>query len=317
MRALAVFACSLTLTGCFDVHGRVGDEDAGAPIDSGRFFTDCWAALSGGENGDACSFDDSCGDVLPGCGEPEPGREVACLGGRLQFFTRTCTLAPWERCEDYVADYPHDGFPGAACIEETFGECAETIDPCCRVVVTCRGGAVHEEHDCHDGCVEGPTCEGYAPPPPEFAPCRSTGDCASSESCVPPGVPRACGICAPVPLECDGAADCGEGEVCVRENVPCSCEPVLGALCRPACTTDSCAEGERCGSDGACEPIACDEGWVCPDNTRCSAETGPALAVDAHGCFRIACASDIDCDCGACIDGLCYDGPGTCQPPVP
>lgn len=73
MRALAAFACSLTLTGCFDVHGRVGDADAGAPIDSGRYFTDCWEALSRGESGDACSFGESCGDASRGAASPSPG----------------------------------------------------------------------------------------------------------------------------------------------------------------------------------------------------------------------------------------------------
>lgn len=313
MRSLALLACSLTVAGCFDTHGRPSDDDAGVPPPP---FTSCREALDHGENGDPCDFDGSCGDALPGCGGMDPfGREVMCLGGRLTFFERTCTLAPWERCEDYVADFPHEGFPGAACIQATFGECVEpTEDPCCDVVVTCRDGVVIEERLCRHGC--GPYCDGYEPLPPELVPCRGSSECESGESCVPPGAPPVCAICQPVPSECDGDADCGAGEVCVAVSLPCSCEPVLATLCLAACTEGSCPEGERC-EDGHCRPIHCSEGYACPANTRCETEHPPVGESDAHGCWRLPCASDADCDCGACVNGLCYDGPGFCRPPAP
>lgn len=316
MRALALFACSLTLAGCFDMHGRHDDDDGGTPIDSGRFFTDCHDALWSGASGDACSFAESCSDIAP-CSD-EPTREVMCLGGRLQFFTRTCTLAPWERCEDYVAGFPREGLPGEACFEHSFGECTVATDePCCDRIVTCSSGIVSDEVSCRRGCIEGPTCEGYEPPPPELPLCRTSAECERGEPCVPPGTPRACGICMPTPHECTSSADCAAGDVCVHEPVPCTCDGDLGTFCRPACTVDSCDEGERCGSDGLCAPIHCSEGYACSDNTRCETTSTPAGPIDAHGCWRLPCTGDAECDCGACVEAYCYDGPGLCQPPVP
>jgi hypothetical protein len=46
---------------------------------------------------------------------------------------------------------------------------------------------------------------------------------------------------------------------------------------------------------------------MCPENTRCKPGTGN------HGCSRLSCQHDTECDCGACVKGYCAAGPGTCE----
>lgn len=312
MRArLSLVLSMLVLGGCFGSHSV--DEDAGPPLPDGGVWVDCYTALWSGREGQACSFDESCGEIT--CGD-EGGRELLCLGGQLRFVERICTIAAWDRCETYLAG---GGHPGDACNLESFGDCSRPAgEPCCQRQITCDPTyrLVIDEVSCTDGCVPPELCEDYAPPPPEHPTCRSASECSGGFPCVPVGTPPGCGICLPTVRECEGRFSCEPGYVCVEEPTPCGCEPELSSFCRPVCSEDGCLEGERCGD--VCEPIPCSEGFGCPPNTYCPGpDEDPAGPVDAHGCARIGCAIDADCECGVCIDGLCQSGPGICQPPAP
>lgn len=145
--------------------------------------------------------------------------------------------------------------------------------------------------------------------------CRSQSECGSAESCVPPGVPRACGIPCMQERRCESAADCDAGQVCEEYVGGCCFAGELSSRCAPPCTEGSCEAGRRCESaSGLCLVIACDDGFACGPHTSCAAG---AAGADVHGCVRDACTADGDCEGGACVDGLCYEGPGTCEPPVP
>jgi len=140
--------------------------------------------------------------------------------------------------------------------------------------------------------------------------CRDERDCASSESCVPPFSPAGCGACFTAMLPCSDDAECdavAAGLIC--EPVFCACDAAeLG--CTPGCTRDDqCIEGSRCGASGRCEALPCTAVADCPAQFDCSA---------AGSCARRACSGDSGCaGAGYCVGGLCYDGPGTCEGPVP
>lgn len=198
-----------------------------------------------------------------------------------------------------AGDRPRDG--AAEDTGDLMGEpCGSTVctgaEVCC---VDCDGAPM--------GC--GMACPGIACP----SDCRSDADCTSgSETCLPPGVPPACGIGCAMMRDCESHADCGEGLRCVEMVGPCcSAADPLESRCLPACAPGSCPEGQRCNADAICEPTPCADGYTCPAHTTCTG-TG-----DEHGCSRNACTSDADCPSGACVSGLCYTGPGTCTPPSP
>lgn len=169
----------------------------------------------------------------------------------------------------------------------------------------------------------------------EVQTCRTHGDCDEGRCQAEPPADSECGgECLEPRVDCRSDGDCDDG-TCMAANDPCWCGE--GAICIPACTTESCPEAHRC-TDGRCEPLSCeDEGVECPDGTRCSPS---ASVVDPHGCTPVHCrrhdgwecgtnescrpgapgngcvirdcASDDDCDCGACVLGTCRPAPGVC-----
>ncbi|MBI5501988.1 MAG: hypothetical protein HY907_17220 [Deltaproteobacteria bacterium] len=145
--------------------------------------------------------------------------------------------------------------------------------------------------------------------------CRADTECGSGLFCAGPDDPPVCGI--PPREECAVDADCAPGgEVCHAIGDGCSPDG-LGSECGPPCTATSCAPGLRCGSGGACEPVPCDEGFACPSHLRCdpvAAHAGGAMSARTQGCAVIPCTGDTACPAGgACVDGGCQSGPGTCR----
>lgn len=135
--------------------------------------------------------------------------------------------------------------------------------------------------------------------------CRKDVECKSGfETCVAPGQPQ-CG--GPEPVEhCKGDAECadaGSGLVCV--SLGCG-----ATSCNPKCTSDgNCvtvpAGLKSCNvTSGHCEPKTCTAS-SCPVDFTCSGDPNA-------GCVRKSCSNDGECS-GACVNGLCWSGPGKCM----
>lgn len=159
----------------------------------------------------------------------------------------------------------------------------------------------------------------------------STFACLTDIACGPD---RFCGIQAnPSPCQCMGpgtdcfpkctADSCTTSEVCGADGRcgPKSCQDgyscPTGTLCDPArpgdghhCAPARCDLGEvSCGADEVCDPAisepgshcrpkSCGEGATCPKNQHCNPQ---------GSCERLKCAADTDCECGACVGGVCQD----------
>jgi len=127
-----------------------------------------------------------------------------------------------------------------------------------------------------------------------------------------------CGVCSNEPRSCESDTDCAAGSHCEEYTPLCpSCSGALPTQCVLDCSAGSCADDERCDLDvGRCVPLQCTSGefpYACPSNFRCSGDGSG----DRHGCERLSCDRDRDCDHGACVNGACWDGEGTCMGPVP
>lgn len=103
--------------------------------------------------------------------------------------------------------------------------------------------------------------------------------------------------------------ECSEGEivVLVLSKEP---DPTIWNLhqeCRPDCRIHGCDAQSICFADGFCRLDCRTHG--CGPNTTCR-DGGDGWAY----CQRTQCKNSSDCDCGACVSGTCYDGPGRCFP---
>ncbi len=146
-------------------------------------------------------------------------------------------------------------------------------------------------------------CPGATEWPAGETVCRDGSECSPDELCYPNGPPDfsgVCGGCIPPASPCTSDRDCATG-ICGPFPDPCNCG-FNANECAPACTDASCADGERCATDGRCEPIPCDDGFSCPDQKRCGPTSPDA---DANGCEWTPCT-----DGWTCIDGY------VCEPTV-
>lgn len=136
-------------------------------------------------------------------------------------------------------------------------------------------------------------CPGVEPAGGSFPPCREQSDCnvGLCQETGPTG--GVCGACFASPMECLTDPDCGDGSVCVPgPEVDCQCMGP-GLVCAPACTSDSCGEGQVCAEDGHCVLASCaEDGYVCPTDAVCD----PARPEYPHGCAPAYCdSSDYTC----------------------
>lgn len=185
---------------------------------------------------------------------------------------------------------------------------------------------------------DGLACPGSVTPG-GYPTCRKQADCAAPTLCMasPPNTNGICGACFASPAQCITDGDCGANAVCVPGPAnPCQCMGP-GTVCQAACSSDSCALGEVCGSGGRCRVASCEgdgfacgadttcaperagnahgcapslcdtEGFSCPERTTCS----PGVGADAHGCRLIhckdgaACAENMDCDANSAVGDGC------------
>jgi len=139
--------------------------------------------------------------------------------------------------------------------------------------------------------------------------CRQDADCSGPEERCFTEDDDWCGTCQDAVIECETKGDCDPGEVCSPEAVVCPCDLDTSWICEPACTEDSCAEGERCDLDsGLCETVHCTDGATCDvPHFSCVADA------PGSGCVRDACTVDSDCGDGWCVRDQCFDTPGFCS----
>jgi hypothetical protein len=195
-------------------------------------------------------------------------------------------------------------------------------------VLPCRS-----QQDCSDGLCEDPHsvsvgCAGAAQPDD----CAQDGDCADGMVCVPSHAqcePRMQCVTRCVSGSCADGEQCGSDGKCVPSACGMAFACLSGQVCRPtssgadahgcvpaSCSGDGfmCALGSQCsgelGMDAhGCNVPRCDNGGTCPQNLRCDA-TSPT----PDGCTPLRCGHDSDCDCGACVMGVCANQPFECVP---
>jgi hypothetical protein len=181
------------------------------------------------------------------------------------------------------------------------GECEDPSGP---ISIGCAGTA-YANCRFDDSCLDGGFCvlsEGPCPIAECVPPCTASS-CAADQQC------GADGKCAPAP--------CTSGYACAADQ---ACHPTQPGAdphgCVPAsCASDgfSCPTGSACkaafGMDAhGCNVPRCDAlSGSCPHNSRCD----PSSATP-DGCVRLSCSKDTDCDCGACVLGLCENQPFIC-----
>ena len=138
--------------------------------------------------------------------------------------------------------------------------------------------------------------------------CLTEADCAPpSEVCALPDSVTVCGTCQEPPDGCQDNASCTADQVCDanRLNDQCFCSSV--AQCVAPCTSDEvCLRNTFCDASGQCQPKECAAPTDCPTDYGCVLGT----------CSRAACTGPADCS-GACVNGICFEEPGTCVSPVP
>ena len=136
--------------------------------------------------------------------------------------------------------------------------------------------------------------------------CHSDQDCTSpSYLCLAPGAFPGCGACY-AGDGCQVDADCGSaGSTQICEVPGCTCDSEKA--CIGGCAEDSsCGLGRVCGEDHRCRPKPCLIDTDCPQFFGCDGD---------GACSRTGCDADEECPGGACVNGGCYDGAGTCTSP--
>ena len=144
--------------------------------------------------------------------------------------------------------------------------------------------------------------------------CRTENDCTDGMTCFVPGRPQ-CGTCMEGPVPCSSDDECpmsgNQAMVCdFQVEDTCYCD--WGTSCMLKCGIEGglvCSNPNRPACiDGHCVATPCASDSGCPGTFTCQGETDDMASV------RRTCTVDDECgDCGWCVDGMCYDEPGTCE----
>jgi hypothetical protein len=168
----------------------------------------------------------------------------------------------------------------------------------CETDAACGAGRICESYSLQVSCL-------CAPPPSPLKHCVpscATAGCPTGIAC------GATGRC--LPKRCDAGYRCPEAYACAPARAGADAHG-----CAPAdCNVDAydCPDGFRCMPGQRCVPLTCGPDYRCSPNLDCKpTSTAP------HGCVRRACTADAECDCGACINGLCQDRLFVCSRGAP
>ncbi|MBL9038622.1 MAG: hypothetical protein JNG84_08930 [Archangium sp.] len=265
---------------CIDVRPFCVADCAHDGLSQSTCLAGAWRCPAGTRRLDTCPASDR--DAGEREGRPRDGGSTNDAGTRDAGVndggtTSTCAGLEASRCRRT-----------AGCVVDTCTTCS-----CTPTFRGCRAVSA-PPLDCPAvGCLQ-PTC------------CRSSAECPSPTSCVPPHVPVVCGICIGGPT-CESHADCPSGEMC-RLDGACSC--TSEGRCVPGCTDDGdCREGELCTSQRRCITKTCVRENEC----------GPSFACQAGLCVRKTCVSrDDECSPNGdsfCVMGHCASGWGECRLP--
>jgi hypothetical protein len=163
----------------------------------------------------------------------------------------------------------------------------------------------------------GPDASADKPPATWGTPCSSQGDCGMSSGmylmCRAPGESMGCGACRMGTGDCSTDSDCvGDGGstagtlICApAPRSDCYCNGAT--FCAPGCRTNAhCGPGQACNPSHSCQNTCVAGDGTCPVNYSCGA---------GGFCQQNSCTSDSECS-GFCVNGLCYQTRGTCEPAV-
>ena len=163
--------------------------------------------------------------------------------------------------------------------------------------------------------------------------CQTFLDCADDERCDGTAAEQAAGdgVCVVLENPCDNDGGCADGLVCNVVDCRRVCEPpgergttchaagdelaCEGALQQSSPVERACAEGLVCevisfgfSADGECVPPSdralfenCQSSEACAEGLACELENFLQCRTSDGG----ACADDVECASGACVDGSC------------
>jgi hypothetical protein len=316
-----LFSLSLVLAGCIGLSlaacsgGNGGGSNGGCPSSPPSAGTPCFA------NGTTCPY----GQTEGICGGG--GSVAVCTNGT---WTYEATGGPpgFLACP---ATIPTQGSP---CTASGCGgaqpSCSYGCDQGGPAYATCNGSTWQVTRE-GAGCAVDAAVDVAADSSDGAAGnCRSGADCVGGAYCEAPGGPYLTGYALGPQCTDDsgchsdsGVSACTGSATCVCQSTVYSPRPQSGTqaqgFCMAACAKDAdCAAvplaplyGDGTGfvcSAGHCIPTACTAPSDCPAEFDCA----------ANQCVRRSCAADTDCTpSGACVNGACRTGAGTCQPLPP
>jgi len=276
-------------------------------------------SISNADDPDTCAGDRTCS--ASGVCKTKPGgtctASVDCAGGSC-VDGHCCMTASCAACQACTGG-------GGACVSVTGAEDPDTCSGTrtCDAAGVCKakqGQPCNANGDCLTAhCADGVCCESAC-----AGQCESCGEPNNKGSCVAvTGAPRTGHTACTGTGACLGTCDGSSRNACAF--------PVAGTACgAPSCVNGMTTSAPTCDGAGSCRPglVATCSSNQCTDSMRCSGSCDPASSpcaasqfCNAGGACQTknpdgnACAQDVECTSGHCVDGRCCGIAtcGTCQ----